>query len=213
MLSLGVLISGRGSNLQAILDAIAAGKLDARVQLVLSNKAKAAGLDRAAAAGIPTQVLSHRAYEDREQFDAAMVEALKAAEVEWVVLAGFMRIVTPVFLSAFRDRVINIHPSLLPAFPGVEAQAQALDYGVRISGCTVHLVDAGVDAGPVLAQACVPVRQDDDVEALSARILEQEHTLLVSTLQWIAEGRLGIERRSEGRPRVTFAGADPWLGL
>ncbi|MEZ4444766.1 MAG: phosphoribosylglycinamide formyltransferase [Polyangiaceae bacterium] len=211
MLELGVLISGRGSNLQAILDAVADGRLPARVKLVIANKAKAGGLERAEAAGVPTQVISHRAHESREAFDAALVAALREAGVEWVVLAGFMRVVTPVFLDAFPGRVVNIHPSLLPAFPGIDAQAQAIDYGVRVSGCTVHLVNAGVDAGPILAQAVVPVEEGDDADRLAARILDKEHALLVATLRWIAEGRLQIEAGSGERPRVTFRGVTPLL--
>jgi len=160
---------------------------------VLSNKSRAGGLEHAAAAGIDTRVVRHRDYADRESFDRAMVEALRDAGVEWVVLAGFMRIVTPLFLRAFENRVVNIHPSLLPAFPGVDAQGQALEYGVRVSGCTVHLVNEGVDAGPILAQAVVPVFAEDDRDALAARILEQEHPLLVQALQWIAEGRLLVD--------------------
>lgn len=187
MLQLGVLISGRGSNLQAILDAIEAGDLDARVRLVISNKKSAKGLERAAAAGVPTQVISHRGFDSRAAFDAALVEALRGAEVEWVVLAGFMRVLTPTFLDAFDNRVVNIHPSLLPAFPGMDAQQQAIDYGVRVSGCTVHLVNEGVDAGPILDQAAVRVLPEDDRDALAARILEQEHRLLPRVLQRLAE--------------------------
>ncbi len=198
MLQLGVLISGRGSNLQAILDAIDAGSLDAQVRIVISNKRKALGLERARAAGIPTAVLSHRKFDSRESFDAGLVEQLRAAEVEWVVLAGFMRIVTSRFLSAYPQRVVNIHPSLLPSFPGVDAQQQAIDAGVRVSGCTVHLVNEGVDAGPILAQAAVPVLPDDDRDALAGRILEQEHALLARTLQWIAEGRLSMRDTDNG---------------
>ncbi len=202
MLQLGVLISGRGSNLSAILDAIAGGRLDARVRLVISNRPDAPGLERAARAGIPTRVIRHRAFPDRESFDAELAGALQAAEVAWVVLAGFMRILTPTFLRAFSDRVINIHPSLLPAFPGVDAQQQALDHGVRVSGCTVHLVNEGVDTGPILAQAAVPVLPGDDREALAGRILEQEHVLLTRALQWIAEGRVQIARGQGERVRV-----------
>lgn len=208
MLKLGVLISGRGSNLQAILDAIADGRLAAEVTLVLSNRQKAQGLERAASAGVPTKVIRHRDHDERETFDAAMVDALTAAGVDWVVLAGFMRIVTPVFLRAFPCRVINIHPSLLPAFAGVDAQQQALDYGVRVSGCTVHLVDEGVDAGPIVAQAVVPVLPSDDRDALARRILEREHDLLVRALGWIAEGRLAVQpAEAGGRPRVVVEGA------
>ncbi|RLB59608.1 MAG: phosphoribosylglycinamide formyltransferase [Deltaproteobacteria bacterium] len=205
-IDVGVLISGRGSNLQAILDAIAADELAARVRVVISNRPKAAGLERAAAAGVPTQFIGHRQFPDRESFDAALVEALRAAQVSWVVLAGFMRILTPVFLDAFPNRVVNIHPALLPAFPGVDAQTQALAYGVRVTGCTVHLVNEGVDTGPVLAQAAVPVLQDDDHDSLAARILEQEHRLLVETLQRIALAGLTVGQPPEsgGRPKVRF---------
>ena len=205
-IDLGVLISGRGSNLQAILDAIAAGALAARVRVVISNRPKAGGLERAAAAGVPTQVINHRQFPDRESFDAALVEALRAAEAQWVVLAGFMRILTPVFLDGFPNRVVNIHPALLPSFPGVDAQGQALAYGVRISGCTVHLVNEGVDTGPILAQVAVPVHEDDDHDGLAARILAEEHQLLVRTLQRIAVEGVAIEPppEAEGRPRVRF---------
>jgi len=209
MLKLGVLISGRGSNLQAIIDAIDACTLDARIELVLSNKAKAAGLERARAHGVRTAVVSHRDFADRASFDAAMVAELRAAGVEWVVLAGFMRIVTPTFLEAFKLRVINIHPSLLPAFVGIDAQQQAIDYGVRVTGCTVHLVDEGVDAGPIIAQAVVPVRQDDDRDALAQRLLVHEHRLLVQVLQWIADGRVHVAAAADGRPRVRVEGATP----
>jgi phosphoribosylglycinamide formyltransferase-1 len=207
-IDLGVLISGRGSNLQAILDAIAADELAARVRVVISNRPKAAGLERAAKAGIRTQIIGHRKFPDRESFDTALVETLRAAQVSWVVLAGFMRILTPVFLDAFPNRVVNIHPALLPAFPGVDAQSQALAYGVRLSGCTVHLVNEGVDTGPILAQVAVPVLQDDDHDSLAARILEQEHKLLVETLQRIALAGLTIEPPAEsgGRPKVRFSG-------
>ncbi|MBW2454300.1 MAG: phosphoribosylglycinamide formyltransferase [Deltaproteobacteria bacterium] len=205
-IDLGVLISGRGSNLQAILDAIASGELAARVRVVIANRPKAAGLERAAAAGVPTQVIGHRKYPDRQSFDAALVETLRAADVQWVVLAGFMRILTPVFLDAFPNRVVNIHPALLPSFPGVDAHAQALAYGVRISGCTVHLVNEGVDTGPILAQVAVPVREEDDHDTLAARILAEEHRLLVATLQRIAQEGVAIEPSAEpnGRPAVRF---------
>lgn len=214
-LRLGVLISGRGSNLQAILDAVAEGQLDAEVRLVISNKRKAGGLERAKKAGVPRRVIRHRGFDSREAFDAALVEALREAGVEWVVLAGFMRIVTPVLLDAFPQRVINIHPSLLPAFPGVDAQAQALAYGVRVSGCTVHLVNAGVDAGPILAQAVVPVEPGDSRDELSSRILATEHVLLVRVLRAIAAGGLRVEEAQEpsGRPRVHLDGVDAYDGV
>jgi phosphoribosylglycinamide formyltransferase-1 len=215
-LDLGVLISGRGSNLQAILDGIASDRLDARVRLVISNEPNAPGLERAARAGVPTRVIQHQDFPDRASFDAALAAALHEARASWIVLAGFMRLLTPTFLDAFPGRVINIHPSLLPAFPGVDAQQQAIDHGVRISGCTVHLVDAGTDTGPILAQAAVPVLDGDDRDVLAARILTFEHALLVQVLGWLAEGLLEIVPPllgAPGRPRLRFSGAALVFGL
>jgi phosphoribosylglycinamide formyltransferase-1 len=214
-LDLGVLISGRGSNLQAILDAIAEGSLDARVRVVISNRAAALGLARAEEAGVPTVVLNHKDYPDRPSFDAALATALRDAGVSWVVLAGFMRIVTSALLDAFPSRVLNIHPSLLPAFPGVSAQAQALAHGARITGCTVHLADAGTDTGPILAQAAVPIRDDDTEETLSERLLRREHELLLHALRAIADGRLSIEPAQSpgGRARVRLVGVPTALGV
>lgn len=214
-LDLGVLISGRGSNLQAILDAIAAGSLDARVRLVISNREGAPGLDRARAAGVATRVIPHGDFQDRSSFDAALVAALRGASVSWVVLAGFMRLLTPVLLDAFPHRVVNIHPSLLPAFPGVDAQAQAIAYGARITGCTVHLVDPGMDTGPILAQSAEVIRDDDTPDALAARMLPREHALLVSVLAWIAEGRVEVDPPATlgGRARVRVRGVVPAFGL
>ncbi len=214
-LDLGVLISGRGSNLQSFIDAIAQGRLDAQIKLVLSNRAKAEGLARAKEANIPTAVLNHRKFDKREDFDAAMVQKLQDAGVKWVALAGFMRIVTPVFLRAFPQRVINIHPALAPAFPGVDAQGQAIEHGVRVTGCTIHLVDEGVDTGAILVQAVVPVRPDDTRESLAARLLPWEHEAYVQALQWLAEGRLEIEPPTAERTRPVVRPHDVWplLGL
>jgi phosphoribosylglycinamide formyltransferase-1 len=195
VIRLGVLISGGGTNLQSILDAVAERRLDAEIAVVVSNVATAGGLERARKAGVPTVVVSHKEFPSREAFDTRMVEELRARQIDYVVLAGFMRIVTPVLLDAFPMRVINIHPGLLPSFPGVNAQAQAFAYGVKIAGCTVHFVDAGTDTGPIIAQAAVPVRDDDDEAALRARILEREHQLFPMVLQWIAEGRVTVEGR------------------
>jgi len=213
-ITLGVLLSGTGTNLQAILDGIAARRLDARVGAVLSNVASAGGLERARAAGVTTQVIDHRAYTSRKHFDAELVHALERHGVEWVVLAGFMRVLTPTLLDAFPMRVINIHPALLPSFPGLNAQSQAFQHGVRVAGCTVHFVDNGTDTGPIIAQAVVPVLQTDDDEALRKRILTQEHKLLVDVLQWIAEGRVTVKPGSGGRARVVVDGVDPfrWAG-
>lgn len=212
-LVLGVLVSGSGTNLQAILDAVAAGSLDARVAVVVSNVAAAGALERARAAGVAAVVIDHRAYPDRPSFDAAVVEVLRAHGVETVVLAGFMRLLTPVLLDAFPMRVVNVHPALLPAFPGVHAQKQALDYGVRVTGCTVHFVDHGTDTGPIIVQAAVPVLDGDDEEALRVRILAREHELLPRVLQWIAEGRVRVDVAAGGRARVHVRDASPAVGV
>lgn len=199
----GVLVSGSGTNLQAVLDAVGSGRLAAKVGVVVSNVAGAGALARAREAKVPAIVVDHKAFPSREAFDTAVVDVLRAHEVDCVVLAGFMRLVTPTLLDAFPHRVVNIHPALLPAFPGVNAQRQALDYGVRVSGCTVHLVDAGMDTGPILAQATVPVEEGDDEERLRARILAKEHELLPEVLSWIAEGRVEVVPAAPGgRPRV-----------
>jgi phosphoribosylglycinamide formyltransferase-1 len=205
VITLGVLVSGSGSNLQAILDAVAAKTLDARVAVVVSNVAGAGALERARKAGVEAVVIDHKAHADRRAFDAAVVEELRGRGVELVVLAGFMRIVTDVLLGAFPMRVVNVHPALLPAFPGVNAQKQALDYGVRTTGCTVHFVDAGTDTGPIIAQETVPVLDGDDEAALQGRILAREHELLPRVLQLVAEGRVSVEARPGGRPRVRIA--------
>ena len=191
-LSLGILVSGSGTNLQAILDAVGNGSLDARIQLVVSNRPGAYALERAQRAGVETCCISHKDFDSREAFDAALVDKLQSRSVEWVALAGFMRVLTPVFIQAFPGRVLNIHPALLPSFPGMHAQRQALEYGVKVSGCTVHLIDEGVDTGPIIAQRAVPVLDDDDEPTLAARILEQEHDLYVSVLRGIAQGTLKL---------------------
>jgi len=203
-LRLGVLVSGSGTNLGAILAAVHAGKLDADVRVVISNKLAAGGLERARAAGVPAVAIPHAGFASRELFDEALVACLCEHDVEWVVLAGFMRVVTPVLLDAFPRRVINIHPALLPAFPGVDGPGQALAYGVKVAGCTVHLVDAGVDTGPVIAQAAVPVLEGDDRDRLAARILEQEHALLVEVIGWLSQGRLRVEDADGKRARVVI---------
>lgn len=193
---IGVLASGHGTNLQALLD----GDLGpARIARVIVNVPGAEAIHRAEAFGAAVTVLDHREHRPRRVFDQRAVDVLKADGVQWVVFAGFMRVVTSTFLDAFPGRVVNIHPSLLPAFPGVDAQRRALEAGVRITGCTVHLVDAGVDAGPILAQSAVPVLDDDDPEALRERILRAEHDLLPRVVKALAEGRLDA---SGDRPRL-----------
>jgi phosphoribosylglycinamide formyltransferase-1 len=192
----GVLASGGGTNLQALLDAHGAGALGpARLVVVGSNVAGCGALARARAAGVDTFVVEHRGYPAREAFDRAVVAELRARQVELVVLAGFMRIVTAELLAAFPARIVNIHPSLLPAFPGVHSQQQAFDYGVKVSGCTVHFVELGVDSGPIIAQAVVPVMEDDDAERLRLRILAEEHKLLPAVVRALAEGRVHIAGR------------------
>lgn len=194
-IALGVLASGRGSNLQALLDAIAEGRLAAKVAIVISDRNDAQAPERARGAGIPAVTLSPRAFPTREEYDAQVVKMLGDVGVEVVVLAGYMRIVTTVLLRAFPDRVINVHPSLLPAFRGLHAQRQALDYGVKVTGCTVHFVSEEVDSGAIILQAAVPILGDDTEATLSERILEQEHRLLPQALQLYAEGRLTIQGR------------------
>ncbi len=192
-LPIGVLISGRGTNLQALINASAEPAYPAEIVLVVSNVAEAAGLARSEKTGIATQIIEHGDYPDRAAFDQAMDQALRAAGVELVFLAGFMRVLTPAFCAAWRDRLINVHPSLLPAFKGLRAQAQALAAGVRVSGCTVHFVRPEIDSGPIIVQAVVPVRATDDAEALAARILVQEHRCYPLAVRLIAEGRVRVE--------------------
>jgi phosphoribosylglycinamide formyltransferase 1 len=192
---LGVLISGEGTNLQAIIDAVARGELKADVRLVVSNKASAHGLERARRHGIEAEVIDHRRFATREDFDRALVAALTALEVELVACAGFMRILTPVMINAFPNRIMNIHPALCPAFPGVNAQKAACDYGVRFSGCTVFFVSEGVDDGPIIVQTVVPVYPDDDEERLSARIHVQEHRIYPYAIRLFQEGRLEVNGR------------------
>lgn len=192
---LGVLASGSGSNLQSILDACAAGRLSAEVAVVVSNVPGAKALDRAKAAGVPAILLPHGGFPSRDAYDAAVIEALRRHGVEVVCLAGFMRLITPTLLGEFQNKILNIHPALLPSFPGLHAVRQALDAGVRVSGCTVHLVDLGTDTGPILVQAAVPVLDGDTEETLAARILEQEHRCYPRAIQLLAEGRVSVEGR------------------
>ncbi len=194
-LVLGVLASGRGSNLKAVMDAIASGALDARIGVVLSNKENAEALVHAKKRGIPAFFSDPKAVSGREAYDALLCEILKQHQVELLVLAGYMRLLSPALVAPYRDRIINIHPSLLPAFPGLHAQRQALEYGVKVSGCTVHFVDEKMDHGPVIAQASVPVTASDTESVLADRILHEEHRLLPKVIQWYAEGRLRIEGR------------------
>lgn len=192
---LGVLISGGGTNLQSIIDAIEAKRLDAAIRVVISNKDSAYGLVRAKDHGIPTEILDHKKYPSREAYDEAIVKLLEARGVELVVLAGFMRLLSPVLVKAYSNRIMNIHPALLPAFPGLHGQKQALEYGVRFAGCTVHFVNEECDQGPIIIQAAVPAYPDDTEETLSARILKAEHRIYPRAIQLYSEGRLRVEGR------------------
>lgn len=191
----GVLISGGGSNLQALIDAAADPAYPAEIVLVISNRADAFGLQRAAKAGIATRVIDHKDFRDRESFDRETDAALRDAGCEIVCLAGFLRILTPAFVEAWQGRMLNIHPSLLPSFKGLHVQRQALEAGVKIAGCTVHLVTPDLDDGPILEQAAVPVHDDDDEASLSARILEQEHRIYPVALAALASGRVRLDGR------------------
>ncbi len=195
-LPLGVLISGSGTNLQAIMDAIEEKRLDAAIRVVISNREEAYGLVRARKRNIPTEIVDHRKFSSREAYDRAVVDLLKARGVELVVLAGFMRLLSPVFVKAFSNRIMNIHPALLPAFPGLHVQKKALEYGVRFSGCTVHFVNEECDQGPIIIQAVVPVFPDDTEASLSARILKQEHLIYPRAVQLYSEGRLRVVGRT-----------------
>lgn len=193
--ALGVLISGSGSNLQALIDRCVDGFIPGEIRLVISNREDAFGLQRAARAGIPTRVIRHRDYPDRESFDRVMAAALDEAGVELVCLAGFMRVLSDFFVRHYQGRLVNIHPALLPSFPGLHVQQQAIDAGVRFSGATVHFVVEEVDAGPIIGQAVVPVLPGDDAEALAARILRQEHRIYPLAVRLFAQGRLRLRGR------------------
>lgn len=210
-LNVGILISGRGSNMAALIEAARAADYPARITCVVSNVADAAGLLIAQAAGIPTAAIPHKAYPDRERFDRAVSTELERHGVELVALAGFMRIQSPWFPERWKGRILNIHPSLLPAFPGLRVQQQAIDAGVRVSGCTVHFVTAELDSGPIIAQAAVPVLAGDNADTLSARILRQEHRLYPAVVRWFAERRISMADGHvavEGVSTLLFSG-DP----
>ncbi len=205
---LGVLISGRGSNLQALIDAIGDGRLEASIAVVISNRDDAEGLEKARRAGIETVVVSHRGWASRADYYQALVRELRARDVGLVCLAGFMRLLGTPLLEAFPNAVVNIHPSLLPAFPGVDAQRQALDYGARVSGVTVHLVTPELDGGPIILQRTVPVLPDDTVDSLSARILVEEHVAYPEAVALLLDGGWRVEGRrfvGAGRPRSATA--------
>jgi phosphoribosylglycinamide formyltransferase-1 len=192
LLRIGVLVSGSGTNLQSIIDRIADGTLSAEIACVISNNSGAFALERARKHGIPALHVDHRLFSGREGYDAVLVETLREYKVDLVVLAGFMRIITPILIDAFHHAIMNIHPALLPAFPGLQAQRQALAYGVKFSGCTVHFVDVGTDTGPIIIQKAVPVVEGDTEETLSARIQIEEHRAYPQAIQLFAEGRLTV---------------------
>jgi phosphoribosylglycinamide formyltransferase-1 len=198
---IGVLISGRGSNLQALIDAIDTRALNAEIAVVVSNRANAGGLERARAAGIETLVLDHHAFSSRDEYDAAVAQELRSRQVVLVCLAGFMRLIGPPLLEAFPDAILNIHPSLLPSFPGVDSQRQALEHGVKVTGATVHLVTGELDGGPIVLQSPVPIRDDDTNDLLSARILLEEHRLYPEAVRIVLDGRWTLEGRRFVRPR------------
>ena len=192
---IGVVVSGRGSNLQSIIDHIAEGKLNVEIAVVVSDHKEAFALERAAKAGIPTAVVERKGCKDKAEFEDKIDGALREAGAEVVVLAGFMRILTGHFISRWEHKIINIHPALLPSFKGLDAQGQAVDYGVKVAGCTVHFVDEGTDTGPIILQKVVPVLDDDTEETLAARILVEEHKALPEAIQLWADGKLTIKGR------------------
>ncbi len=194
-LRLGVLASGSGSNLQAIIDSIESGNLQCEIAVVISDRPDAYALKRAKKHGIATSVVLSKSFSSREAFDAELVKVLNTHKADLVILAGFMRIVTPILINAFPHKIMNIHPALLPSFPGLHVQKKAIEYGAKFSGCTVHFVDEGMDTGPIIAQAVVPVLDDDTEETLSARILKEEHRIYTYAIKLFAEGRLEIKGR------------------
>jgi len=195
MKRIGVLLSGRGSNFVALAESVAAGRIpNAEISIVISNREGAPGIDKAKALGIETRVIPSKGLE-REAYDRQVVAALREKQVDLICLAGFMRLLSPYFIAAYPNRILNIHPALLPAFPGLESQRQALEYGAKFSGCTVHFVDEKLDAGPIVVQAVVPVRDDDTPDSLSERILKEEHRIYTEAVRIVLEGRYRIEGR------------------
>jgi phosphoribosylglycinamide formyltransferase-1 len=195
MINIGVLVSGRGTNLQAIIEAIEEGKIEGKIKIVISDNLDAYALKRAEQYNIETQYINHKEFKNREDYDKKIVETLENKEVELVVLAGYMRILSSYFIKAYKNKIINIHPALLPSFPGLRAQKQAVEYGVKISGCTVHFVDEGMDSGPIILQSAVEVSEDDTEESLAERILKEEHRIYSQAIQLFSQGRLIIKGR------------------
>ena len=195
MINIGVLASGRGTNLQAIIEAIEEGKIEGRISIVISDNPDAYALKRARQHNIETRYINFKEFKNREDYDKEIINYLKEKKVDLVVLAGYMRILTPYFINAYKDKIINIHPALLPSFPGLHAQKQAVEYGVKVSGCTVHFVDEGVDSGPIILQQAIEVKDDDTEESLAERILREEHQIYPKAIQLFSEGRLMIKGR------------------
>ncbi|BAT70850.1 phosphoribosylglycinamide formyltransferase 1 [Thermosulfidibacter takaii ABI70S6] len=216
VLRLGVLVSGRGSNLQSIIDHIEAGKIPAKIEVVISDKKDAYALERAKKHGIEGIFIDPKVFPTKEDFEKAIGDELEKRNVELICLAGFMRILSPYFVNRFQNRIINIHPALLPSFPGLHGQKQAVDHGVKIAGCTVHFVDEGVDSGPIIIQAAVPVFEDDTEDTLSARILKCEHKIYPMAIKLIAEGRVSLQGRKviiKDRKKEEWAVFSPPLEL
>ena len=195
MINVGVLASGRGTNLQAIIEAIKEGKIEGRISIVISDNRDAFALKRAKQNNIETEYINFKSFKNREDYDKEIMECLKEKDIDLVVLAGYMRILSPYFIRTYKNRIINIHPALLPSFPGLHAQRQAVEYGVKISGCTVHFVDEGVDSGPVILQKAVEVKDNDTEESLAERILKEEHQIYPRAIQLFCQGRLIIKGR------------------
>ena len=217
-LKLGVLISGSGSNLQSIIDHIEKGSLNAVIKIVISNNPDAYGITRAKKHGLPVLIFKHEDFKSREDFDLELIKNLQSNQVQLVVLDGFMRILTSLFMREFPQRIINIHPALLPAFPGTHVQKQALEYGVKFTGCTVHFVDEGVDTGPIIFQSVLPVLDDDTEETLAARILKEEHRIYPQAIQFYANGKIEIDGRrvkikSANKPSFTALHNPPLVGV
>jgi phosphoribosylglycinamide formyltransferase-1 len=217
MLNIAVFISGSGTNLQSIIDSIEGGKVDAKIQVVISNEPDAFGIERANKHGIPAIVVNHRDFKSREDFEKAIIEALGGYPINLICLAGFMRVLTPHFLRQYPKKVINIHPAILPSFAGTQGQQDAIDYGVKFSGCTIHFVDEGVDTGPIIIQAVVPVFPGDTVDDLKKRILSQEHKIYPQAIQFFAQGRVEIRGRTvlitDGKRPDDFAHTNPLVEI
>jgi len=194
-LRIGILASGNGTNLQAIIDAIENKQLDASIEIVISDQPNAYALERAKKHHLPFQLIERKSYPDKNSFEEEMIQTLRSKKVEWIILAGFMRLLSPFFIQEYSEHILNLHPSLLPAFPGKEAIKQAYEYPVKITGCTIHLVDEGCDTGPIIAQETIGIENEDTLESLTEKVHEREHQLYIKVLQWISDNRVEIKGR------------------